>query len=461
MIKSLRRRSAALAAVAAVSVLATACGGSSSNNGASTQDAPGADVLDKASGVVNVTFWHAMDGKNGDALNALVAKFNAAHQGKIKVNPVYQGKYDDEVTKYKSAVQAKQTPSLIQVYDIGTRFMIDSKQTIPMQSFIDKDKLDVSDIQPNIKGYYSIDDKLYSMPFNTSMPILYYNKDAFKAAGLDPEKPPTTLAEIRTYAEKLQKAGKSGFGAAIYGWYIEQWAAVANTEFCNNGNGRDSAATTINAGGGPEVAVVDWWNQMLKDKLAVNTGQDTTAAQNAFTSGKVAMTIESTGVLRSFTASAEGKFGLGTGAYPKVDASNTGGPIIGGASLWIDGAGHSAEETRASWEFVKFLASKESQAFWHTNTGYFPISKAALNEPDDVAWRKQYPQFDTAVQQLQGTQLTKATQGCLLGVMPQARNTVEDAMEQVFAGSKSAQDALNGAASSLSGPITQYNNSVK
>jgi sn-glycerol 3-phosphate transport system substrate-binding protein len=461
MPRNARRRTGALAALAALSVLAAACSGSSSNPDVTTNDAPGADVLTNAKAEVAVTFWHSMDGKNGDALNSLIGKFNAAHQGKIKVSGVYQGKYDDAITAYKGAVQSNQTPSMIQVYDIGTRFMIDSKQAIPMQSFIDKDQLDVSDLQPNIRGYYSVDNKLYSMPFNTSMPILYYNKDAFRAAGLDPDKAPATLAEIRAAAEKLTKGGKIGFGAAIYGWFVEQWAAEAGTEYCNNGNGRDSSATAVSFNSDTGVTVLDWWSKMVKDGLAANTGKTTTDAQNAFTSGKVAMLIESTGVLRSFTAASQGKFALGTGFYPKVDASNTGGPIIGGASLWIDGAGHSAEEARASWEFVKFLEQKDSQAFWHTNTGYFPVSKAALNEPADLAWRKQYPQFDTAIQQLDKTTLSKATQGCALGVMPQSRKATEDAIEAVFSGSKTPKQALDAAATSLSGQIADYNKSVK
>ena len=140
------------------------------------------------------------------------------------------GKYDDAIAKYKASVQSKSTPDVIQVYDIGTRFMIDAKQTVPMQDFIDRDKVDMSDLQPNIAGYYSVDKKLYSMPFNTSMPVLYINQKLFKEAGLDPAKPPTTLAEIRTAAEKLSKKNGGpadyGFGAAIYGWLLEQFIAA-------------------------------------------------------------------------------------------------------------------------------------------------------------------------------------------------------------------------------------------
>ena len=163
------------------------------------------------------------------------------------------GKYDDAIAKYKASIQSKSTPDVVQVYDIGTRFMIDAGQAVPMQDFIDRDKVDMSDLQPNIAGYYSVDKKLYSMPFNTSMPVLYINQKLFKEAGLDPAKPPTTLAEIRTAAEKLSKKNGGpadyGFGAAIYGWLLEQFIAQNGEEYCDQGNGRDGKATKVNFDG--------------------------------------------------------------------------------------------------------------------------------------------------------------------------------------------------------------------
>lgn len=459
-----RRRRLTVAALAAIALTAAACG-SSTPSGPGSQ-VPSSNALDQAKGVTTITFWHSMDGANGEALTALVNKFNAANQGKIQVKAVYQGKYDDTITKYKAAVQAKQTPSLIQIYDIGTRFMIDSKQTVPIQKFIDRDKYNVADLQPNITGYYSINRQLWSMPFNTSMPVLYYNKDAFRKAGLDPNKPPTTLDEIRQDAQKLtvKSGGKTvqyGFGAAIYGWFLEQFDATAGVEYCNNGNGRSAKATQVNYTQPDNVSVVDWWTNMVKDGLAANTGRDTTTAQNAFKSGQVAMNLESTGTLRGYQKAAQAKgFALGVGYYPKA-GNGSGGPIIGGASMWIDGVGHSAAEMEASWRFVKFLSSPESQAYWHVNTGYFPISKGALNVPADQQWRQQYPQFDVAVRQLADTKLTTATQGCLLGVMPQARAAAEVAIEKAILGQATPAAALQGAEQAIAPQIAAYNAATK
>ena len=167
-----------------LSLVLAACGGGSDAGG--TAGAPAPDALTKASGVTTVSFWHAMDGKNAEALTKLVTEFNQKNSGKIEVKATYAGKYDDTITKYKAAIQSKSTPDVIQIYDIGTRFMIDSKQTVPMQSFIDRDKLDVSDLQPNIAGYYSVDNKLHSMPFNTSMPVCTSTRSSSRRPGSTP-----------------------------------------------------------------------------------------------------------------------------------------------------------------------------------------------------------------------------------------------------------------------------------
>ncbi len=442
--------------------LTSACGGSSKGSGAASTSAPGADALTNA-GPVTVSFWHAMKGNNADALNALVAKFNAAHAGKITVKPVFQGSYDDTVTKYKAAVQAKQTPSLVQVYDVGSGFLADSGQIIPAQSFADVDKMNLDDLQPSIKGYYSRAGKLQSMPFNSSVPLLYINKTAFLKAGLDPAKPPTTLDEIRTDAEKIKATGaaKFGFNAAIYGWYFEQLTAEAGKTYCNNDNGRSGRADAVTFDDPEQIKILSWWKGMVADGLATNTGRNTDDAQAAFKTGTIAMGFESTGVLGGYLTAAGSKFEIAAAPFPKVQSSDAGGPIIGGASLWIDGPGHSAAEQRASWDFVKFLVQPDNAAYWHTKTGYFPVSKAALADPTDKAWVAQKPQFQTAIDELAASPSAVATQGCLLGSLPQVRALVENAIESVLTSNKDPKAALDDAASQAKALITKYNAAVK
>lgn len=454
-------RKGALAVLTAV--LLGACGGGETGG----QPSSPLDNATPPTRPVEVSFWHGFAaGANQDATNALVQKFNDAHRGEIHVSAVYQGTYDDTLAKLKTAIQAGQAaqlPSLVQIYDIGTRFMIDSRAIQPMQVFVDHDKYSTADLEPNILGYYSIGGKLYSMPWNVSTPLLYYNKDAFTAAGLDPEKPPQTLDEIRADAEKLTKKDASGnvtqygFGAAIYGWFLEQLTARADLQYCNNGNGRDRNATKVNINQPEDVKIVDWWSRMVADGLALNTGRNTTDAQNAFKAGRFAMNLESTGALRGYQSAV--KFPLGTGFFPKSSNAGAGGTIIGGASLWIMN-GKPSYEQKAAWEFVKFLESPDNMAYWHTHTGYFPVDKKALNDPTDQAWVQQYPQFRTAIDQLHATKLDKATQGCLLGVMPAARQAAEVGIENAILRKATPQKAMDDAVQSIQPQIDQYNQAV-
>lgn len=459
-----RRFKLAVAMTAAVALLG-ACSSAASGGDPSAAAAPGADALN-GKGLVNVSFWHAMTGANGEALKKLTDAFNASHAGKIKVSLQFKNTYDDTLTAYKSALGNGQTPDILQVYDIGTRFMIDSKSILPIQSFVDKDKFDTSDIQPNIAGYYTVDKKLYSMPFNTSMPLMYVNKNAFTKAGLDPNNPPKNLDEIMTAAKKLtvkDAAGnvvQYGFGASLYGWFFEQWTAAANEELCSPANGRTGRADGVKLDTPTHVKLMQWWTQMVNQGLALKLDSNTENGDNAFTAGKVAMTLESTGSLGGFLKATTGKFDVGTGFYPKVNTTDTGGPIIGGASLWIVGKEKKPETMRASWEFVKYLASTDSQATWHTSTGYFPISKAALDTNVDKQWVAQRPQFKTAISQLQGTKLTTATQGCNLGTMPQTRKAVENAMQAIVLQGKDPKATLAATEATLKNTISQYNQSV-
>jgi len=459
------RRPVALAALLASAALALAgCSAASSSGpstGAAPSAAPGADVLNNA-GEVDLTFWHAMAGANGDALINLVNQFNSEHQGKIKVNLSYKQQYDNALSAYKTALKGGALPDVMQVYDIGTRFMIDSGSVMPVQSFIDKDGYDTSDLQPNIAGYYTVDKKLYSMPFNTSMPVLYFNKDAFTKAGLDPNNPPKNLTEIRAAAEKIKNTPgetvKYGFGASAYGWFLEQWVASAGQTLCDADNGRAGRPNTVNLATDENVELLSWWQKMVNDGLALKLDSNTDNGDNAFTSGTVAIALESTGNLGGFVKNVS--FPIGTGFYPKVRATDDGGPIIGGASLWVVGQGKDAAHERASWELVKFLAGKQSQVSWHTHTGYFPISKGALTDPVDQQWVAQRPQFVTAINQLQQTKLTTATQGCSVGVLPQIRKDVENALQAAVLQNQDPRTALTDAQNAANSQIADYNKSL-
>ncbi|AWB46347.1 ABC transporter substrate-binding protein [Paenibacillus sp. CAA11] len=456
--KVTKLRSLFMMTVILMMVLVSACGSGNSNSSEGTAAAKGNNSNAAASGKTKVVWWHSMGGELGKVADKLVSDFNASHQD-IEVEAVYQGTYDESINKMKASMDSSSGPSLIQVYEIGSRFMIDSGAVTPVQNFIDQDKYDLSQLEENITNYYTFDGKLYSMPFNTSNPILYYNKDQFKAAGLDPEKPPVTYSEVKAAAEKLAQSGHPA-SFAIYGWFMEQFFANQGAEYLNNGNGRTEPATESLVNGDAGVKTLEWWKDLMDSKAMINLGRKTDDTKKAFASGQISMTLDSTASLRGIVDAVGGKFEVGTAFLPKPDGAADGGVVVGGASLWILNNKPEAEQ-KAAWEFIKYLAEPSTQAQWHVSTGYFPITKKAYDEQIVKDNLEKYPQFKTAVDQLHSTKASQATQGAVMGVFPEARQTVEGAIEAVLGGSKAPKDALDEAAKDITGKLSNYNKTVK
>ncbi len=441
----------------ALTVVAAACGGAVPGGGGdSSALAPGKDVKAAA----KIVWWHAMGGINGEAINKIVAGFNAS-QANIKVEAIFQGNYDDLLAKLNTAIASNAAPALVQVYDIGQRYMYDSGQVVPMQAFIDRDKFDTKDFEPAVINYYKYQDKLQSMPWNASSSILFYNKDAFKEVGLDPEKPPVTFTEVADAAKKLTKKDASGqtvrygFGPSIYGWLFEQLMATSAAPYADNGNGRDNRATKVLWNSAAGKAILDWWKAGLDGGYFYNPGIDNAGSTNAFNAGKTAMYIESTATLRNTINVA--KFQVGTGLYPRPDNKpKDGGNIIGGASLYIMKS-RPADEQQAAWEFVKFAMGPAVQAQWQSDTGYYPIVKAAYDQGPSKEWASKYPQFLTAITQIRESPQNRMTNGAVLGVMPQARQRTQKMIESVLLGQATSQAALDAAVTEINAAIDKYN----
>ncbi|MBC7257725.1 MAG: ABC transporter substrate-binding protein [Chloroflexi bacterium] len=415
---------------------------------------------------VKIDFWYAMSGRGGDAIQELVKRFNES-QNEVFVTATYQGSYDDAITKLKAGLQSKDVPAVVQIYDIGLRLLIDLNVVKPVQDFIDAENFDVSDIEPAVRNYYTVDGRLWPMPFNTSNPVLYYNKTMFKEAGLDPEKAPRTWAEVTEAARKLTKKDASGntvqYGCAfaLYGWFVEQFIAVQGGYYVNNENGRAARATEATFNGPEGVKLLEWWKSMIDEGICANLGRKTADTKKAFDSGVVAMTLDSTAGLRDRVDAAEGKFELGVGFLPRSSEEDfkKSGTIIGGAALYILNL-RPPQEQEAAWKFIKFMVSADSQAFWHINTGYYPINSKGYNHPDDIAWRQKYPQFQVAIDQLHAAPINSYTAGGLIGVFPEARQTVEAALEECFSGQATAKEALDKAAAKVTQAIKDYNDTV-
>lgn len=416
---------------------------------------------------VNIAFWHSMGGDlGGIAIPQMANDFNAS-QTQCYVEPIYQGSYDDALNKLKAGLQSKDTPAVMQLYDIGTRLMVDLKVITPVQQFIDRDNYDVSDLEPNVLAYYTVEGQQASMPFNTSTPMLYYNKDMFAAAGLDPETPPRTFEEVWEAARALTQKDASGnvtvsgISISIYGWFFEQLLAVSGGYYANNANGRDALATEATFNSPEGVAILEWWKGMYDEGIMGNYGRVNADVRTAFYAEQTAMFIDSTAVLRGAMDTVAGKFEIGTAYLPRPneEAFDTSGTIIGGGSLWII-SDRPQEEQDCAWEFIKFQASPEQQAYWHTMSGYFPIRTTAYDVPLAQEWRAKYPQFATAVDQLHMAPNNRITQGGLIGVFPTARQTIEAAIEEVLAGVATPQEALDKAAAAVTAAIEEYNISM-
>ncbi len=419
-----------------------------------------------APGITKVEFWHSMAGDiGGKAIPQMTNDFNSS-QDKCYVVYTFQGSYDDSLNKLKAGLQSGDVPTIVQLYDIGTRLMVDLDVAQPVQDYIDAENYDVSDLETNVLAYYTVNGKQYSMPFNTSTPILYYNKDMFKAAGLDPEKPPRTFEEYAEAARALTHKNADGtttYGGAfaIYGWFFEQFLAVSGAEYVNNGNGRDALATEAIFNSPEGVAILQWWKDMLDEGITTNFGRPTVDTRNAFLAGQVAMFIDSTAVLRGMMDSTAGKFEIGTGYLPRPneEAYNKSGTIIGGGSLWLIKDSTEAEKS-CGWEFIKFMASAPQQAYWQTMSGYFPIRMSAYEEPLAKEWMAKYPPFTTAIDQLHAAPNNRFTNGGLIGVFPSARQDIEGAIEEVISGTLSPQQALDKAAQKVTDAIVEYNLSM-
>ncbi|MCI6675767.1 MAG: ABC transporter substrate-binding protein [Clostridiales bacterium] len=402
-----------------------------------------------------ISFWHSMGGVNGEAIQTLVEKFNKENEYGITVNAQYQGEYDDAINKLKSAQIGNMGADLVQVYEIGTRFMMESGWIVPMQDCVDQDNYDVSKIEPNLAAYYTIDNQLYSMPFNSSTPLLYYNKDMFEKAGI--KEVPDSLEGIEEIGQELLDKGGAGevISLGVYGWFFEQFIGKQGLFYANNGNGREALATAVEFDkNGAAKNLLEEWKSLSGKGFAPNVGRGGDAGLADFSSGKAAITLGSTASLKQILQDVNGKFEVGTAYFPKVKKSDEGGVSIGGASLWALN-NNDPKKLRATWEFVKFLISPESQAYWNAQTGYFPVTVKAHEEDVFKKNIEQYPQFETAIQQLHDSSPKYA--GALISVFPEARATVESEIENMLNGKKSVDDAVADMAESINKSIEEYN----
>lgn len=402
-----------------------------------------------------IIWWHAMTGYLGQRVNEIAAKFNSS-QSEYEVKPVHKGSYAETLTAGIAAYRAKTPPHILQVFEVGTQTMLSSGAVYPVYQLM-KDqgiKIDWADYLSVVKTYYSKDGNLYSMPFNSSTPILYYNKAAFEKAGLNPQNPPTTFAEIEKCAKAVVSKGaaKIGFTVAWPSWTLmENMHAWHDQPFANNNNGFSAMATQLKINGKLGVQILELLTRWQKEGIFTYSGRGSKGDQPII-NGEAAIGLASTALVGTMTRTA--KFDWGTGNLPHLEGYPQGNSIIGGATLWVM-KGHNKEAYKGVAKFLEFLGSTEQQAWWHTVTGYFPLTKAAVKALPEDHFRKN-PNLWTAFAQIIKGKTTSNSQGIRLGNFVAIRDTIESEMENVFAGKKAPAQGLDDAVKTANKTLKEF-----
>ncbi len=452
----------------ALALSLAACSGSGSNGSAGGGDGGGAKgsacpvtALAKASGTVSITFWHAMNRANEEVLQRLIDAYQA-QQPKVKVQLINQTGYREAFEKYKAGLSTGDLPDLVQIEDTGTQQMVDTQSIIPIGDCVKADRYDTSDFVSRTLDYYTVSGTLWPMPFNVSNPVLYYDKNAFTAVSLDPEKPPSTLDEVEEYSAKLKTAGyEFGYGLKLDPWFIEQLSAKSGVPFVNNGNGRDERATKAVFANPTGQEIFSWMKRMVDQRLAVtNSAEGPSAFDNllGIRSKRNAMTIDSSaalGTISQVLASGEGG-GVSLGVGPMPGAAGRGGILVGGAALYVPKKSSPVEQA-AAWDLIKFLVSSANQAEWAAGTGYVPLRKSSIELPviKDL-WAKQ-PGYRVAYDQLITGVENTATAGPVLGPYQQVRDIVLAAEQRMFTQGDAAKAALDRAEAEANRALEEYN----
>ena len=395
-----------------------------------------------------IQLWHSMTGALGDKLNEMSNKFNAS-QKDYKVVPVFKGSYPESMTAAIAAYRAGNAPHILQVFEVGTATMMAAKGAVVPVYKLMKDadeKFDPKAYMPAVAGYYTdYKGQMLSFPFNSSTPVFYVNKDAFKKAGLDPEKAPRTWKEFSQVAEKLKASGQS----CVYttGWpswvHVENFSAWHNLPIGTKENGIAGMDTEFRINSPQHVRHISMLADMSKKGLFTYSGRRN-EAEAKFFSGECAMLTSSSAAQANIRRNAKFQFSVNFLPYHDDIAGAPQNSIIGGASFWVMG-GKTNNAYKGIAKFLAFLSTPEIQADWHQSTGYVPITNAAADITKKAGFYEKNPGTDIAVRQLTNKTPTANSKGLRFGNFVQGREVIEEEIEQVLSGKKEAKPAMDDA----------------
>jgi sn-glycerol 3-phosphate transport system substrate-binding protein len=396
---------------------------------------------------VEIQWWHSMSGQLGEWINGLAKGYNDS-QKDYKVVPVFKGTYPESFAAAIAAFRAGNAPHVLQVFEVGTANMMASKGAIVPVNEVMKlagIKFDSGVYVPAVSGYYTAPNgQMLSLPFNSSTTVLHYNKDAFKAAGLDPESPPKTWPEVALAAAKLKASGhKCPFTTAWQSWtQLESFSAWHNTEFATQRNGFNGLNARLNITTPLHVRHIENLANMAQQGLFVYKGRNN-SADATFQSGECAMYTGSSAAYGGIKRNLKAQAGIGALPYYPDVAGAPQNTVIGGASLWAM-AGKKPNEYKGVAQFYQYLSDAKVQAKSHQETGYLPITSEAFKITESSGFYKQNPGTDVSVTQMI-RKTTDKSRGIRLGNFVQIRTILDEELEQVWAGKKSAKQGLEDA----------------
>lgn len=395
-----------------------------------------------------IQFWHAFTGRLGDLVAEQVKTFNAS-QSDYMVVASHKGNYSETLNAGIAAFRAREQPHILMVFEVGTATMMAAKGAInPVYKVMANAgaKFDPDAYIGSVKGYYTTTDgKMLSLPFNSSTPVLWVNRDALKAAGVDPDTDLSTWQKVGAVLDKLKASGsKCPLTTAWQSWiHLENFSAYHNIPFATKDNGFMGVDTELAFNGPVQVKHIQAMGDWAKDGKFFYAGRRNEGGAN-FRGGECALFTESSAGYAGIKA--EAKFDFSVLPLPYWDGAQ-GAPqntIIGGASLWVM-SGHESDEYKAVAAFLNFLSSTDIQAKWHQDTGYLPITSAAGKKTRADGFYQKNPGTDIAVIQMTARKPTPISKGLRLGSFDQIRGIIDEELEAVWSGDKDAQTALNSA----------------
>ena len=405
----------------------------------------------RAQSRVQVEFWHGLAQPLGGLLEKIATDFNAA-QTQYQVNPSFKGSYPETMVGAIAAFRAGNAPHIVQMFEVGTATMMSARGAVkPVYELMRETGVtfDPNAYVPAVKGYYSLPDgRMVSMPFNSSTTIMFYNKDAFKKAGLDPAKPPQTWPDLIAAAKKI-KAANAAPCALTTAWptwaQFEQFSAIHDVPLATKANGMAGLDAELKINSPLHVKHVQALMDMQKEGTFKYGGRDA-AGDALFPSGECAMIHASSGLRARILREAKFEWGAAMLPYWPGTPNAPKNSIIGGASFWVmTSPTRKPEEYKAVAEFFHYISQPEVVAKWHTDTGFLPVTIAGYEKVKASGFYQQNPGTDIPYLQLTRTQPSENSRGLRLGNMPEIRNIIQEELEKAFQGQQTAQQALDSA----------------